>query len=390
MKTRDVVIIGGGVIGSAVAYFLAADPQFNGSVTVLEKDPTYAACSTGLSVGGVRQQFSIAENILISRFSLNFLDQAEQLLAVEDQTPQLSFVRGGYLFLATPAGRGILEANYRLQTDLNVDVSLLEPEALRQLFPWLEVTDLAAGALGKNEGWLDPYSLLRAFAAKARSLGVIYKTAEVIGLQRSGPKVTAVELADGQVISCGDVVNAAGPRAWQIAEMVGLELPVRPRKRMVYTIACPEKISGLPLLINPNGVYVRPEGPNYLCGVSPPADQDPDCLDLNPDESLFFERIWPTLAHRIPAFERLKLLSSWAGHYAYNIEDQNAVLGPHPEIDNFYFANGFSGHGLQQSPAVGKALSELIIDGKYQSLDLSGFCFERFASGRLLKERNVV
>ena len=388
----DVVIVGGGVVGSSIAYFLAADPDFNGRVLVLERDPTYARSSTALSVGGLRQQFSTPENIRISQFGANFVRCAHETLAVEGSAPELGFVEAGYLFLATERGVDVLRRNHELQTSLGTEVALLTPDELVARFPWLSPVDLAAGSLGlSGEGWLDPYSLLMAFKAKAQSLGVAYESDEVVEIQREGLQVTGVRTASGSTISAGAVVNAAGPAAARVAAMAGIpDLPVHSRKRIVYRISCREEVPDSPLVIDPCGVYFRPEGADFLCGVSPPAGRDPDCDDLEVEDDLFHEIVWPALARRVPVFEAVKLGPSWAGHYAYNILDQNAILGPHPEVDNFHFANGFSGHGLQQSPAVGRAIAELINHGEYRTLDLSRFAFGRFADGALVREENVV
>jgi sarcosine oxidase len=286
----------------------------------------------------------------------------------------------------------VLRRNHELQASLGAQVTLLEPHELMARFPWLDPVDLAAGSLGlSGEGWLDPYSLLMAFKRKARSLGVAYRHDEVLGFQREGPRVTSVQVGNGGTVATGAVVNAAGPAAAGVAEMAGIpELPVRPRKRIVYSFSCREEVLGAPLVIDPSGVYFRPEGADFLCGVSPPSHRDPDSSDLEVEYDLFEEIVWPTLARRVPAFQAIKLGPSWAGHYAYNTRDQNAILGPHPEVENFHFANGFSGHGLQQSPAVGRAIAELVAHGEYRTLDLSRFSFGRFATGALVQEENVV
>lgn len=388
----DVIIIGGGIIGSSVAYFLAREDRFPGSILVLEKDPTYAHSSTALSVGGIRQQFSTQENIQISQFGAAFLKSVKQHLAVRDEAPDISFQENGYLFLATKKGLPILQQNFQLQKSLGVDVMLLNPSELKYRYSWLDVADLAAGSLGlTNEGWFDPYSLLMALQRKARSLGAQYRSDEAIGIVMQEKRTRGVRLANGETLWFDYVVNAAGPRAEEIATMAGIaDLPVRPRKRFVYTFQCRTRLSDCPLVIDPSGVYFRPEGETFICGVSPPGKLDPDCLDFDMDYRLFDEVIWPALAYRVPAFESIKRGRSWAGHYAYNIIDQNAILGFHPEIKNFIFANGFSGHGLQQAPAVGRAISELITFGSYQTLDLGKFSFDRFATGKLVKELNVV
>ncbi len=386
------VIVGGGVIGSAIATFLAARDDFGGSVAVVERDPTYAASSTALSVGGVRQQFSTPENIAMSRFTAEFVAHADEYLAVDGKTPDLGFVEAGYLFLATAAGLDALRHNHTVQRRCGVEVRLFDPGELAHRFPWLETGDLAAGSLGlRGEGWLDPSSLLRGFVRKARSLGVEYVAGEVVALRRAGPRVSAAVLADGSTLSCGTLVDAAGPRAARVAAMAGVaDLPVHPRKRQVHVFDCPEPLPGCPLVVDPTGLYFRPESGRFLCGLSPPDAEDPDCLDLEADPGEFEHRLWPLLARRVPAFDRVRRRRSWAGHYAVNVRDRNAVLGPHPEVTNLVFASGFSGHGLQQAPAVGRAVSELIALGRYRTLDLGRLSFARLAAGRLLPEVAVV
>jgi FAD-dependent oxidoreductase domain-containing protein 1 len=390
-SSYDVVIIGGAVVGSSVAYFLAAQTGFKGSILVVERDPTYAEAATARSVGGMRQQFSTPENIHMSRFGIRFVKSIGSWLSVNGEAPNVSFVENGYLFLASEAGLSILRQNLAVQAALGAPVALLSPAELALRFPWLNTSDLAGGTLGlSDEGWIDPYSLLQAFRRKARSLGVAYAKDEVVGLTRKAARITAVTLAEAGGVACGSVVNTAGARAAHIAALAGLDIPVRPRKRFVYVFDCRAEVKGAPLLVDPAGVYFRPEGHSFICGVSPPEAEDPDCLDLEVDHRLFEETVWPTLAHRVPAFEAIKLVNAWAGTYDYNVFDQNAILGPHPELGNFYLANGFSGHGLQQSPAVGRALAELIAHGQYRTLDLSRFSYERVLRNEPIRELNVV
>ena len=392
-KAYDVLIAGGGVIGSSVAYFLsAAEAGRNLKICVVEPDPTYAASSTALSVGGIRQQFSTPENILLSLFSAEFFRQAGELLSVEGECPDLQFREAGYLFLATAAGVHLLQRNRTRQAELGAYVEIFSPETLLARFPWMHVSDLAAGSLGvRDEGWLDPFSLLQAFRKKARSQGVTYLEDEVTGISSAMDRVDSVILAGAGRIPVGLVVNAAGPRAAELALLAGIpDLPVRPRKRFVYGVQACQDLPECPLVIDPSGVYFRPEGNGFLCGVSPPEDRDPDTLDLEMEYELFYEEVWPTLARRVPSFDSLRLGSSWAGHYAHNTFDQNAILGPHPELGNFFFANGFSGHGLQHSPGIGRALSEIILQGAYQTLNLTRFGFHRIAENILIREENVV
>lgn len=391
MQKSDVVIIGGGVVGSSAAYFLASQPGFQGTITVIEKDPTYNEAATPRSAGGIRLQYSTPENIKISQFGAAFIKAIGEHLSVEGEKPDIQFHENGYLFLATPGGLDVLTANQQLQQSLGAATELLQPDALKQKFPWLNTGDLAAGTFGPvNEGWLDPYSLLQAFKKKARSLGVTYLHDEVIGLDHAGRTVSSVSLKSGGKIACGTIIMTAGIRAHAIAGMVGIDLPVRPRKRFIYVFDCKEDIRTAPLTIDPTGVWFRPEGAGFITGVSPAEDQDPDCTDYELEYTLFEELIWPTLAERVPAFEAIKMSSAWAGHYDYNTRDQNVIIGKAPEIDNLLIASGFSGHGLQQSPAIGRALSELVAFGAYRTLDLTRLGYDRILTGQLIQEANVV
>jgi len=391
MQSCDVLIVGGGVIGSAIAYFLAGRTDFKGSIVVVEKDATYETAATPRSAGGVRQQFSTPENIQMSMFGAEFIKTAGEHLTVEGEVVDLPFTEWGYLFLATATGLETLRTNHTAQISLGAKVALLTPSELKTRFPWLRVEDLAGGCFGlANEGWTDPYGLLQAFRRKARALGVTYLADEVTGLERVGNRVASATLRGGGRLACGALVNAAGYHARALASMIGIDLPVRPRKRIVYVFDCRDRPERAPLTIDPTGVWFRPEGANFIGGVSPPEEQDPDATDFEIDYGLYEEVVWPTLAHRIPAFEALKLVRAWVGHYDYNTLDQNVILGPHPEVGNFYFANGFSGHGLQQSPAVGRAIAEAIAYGGYRSLDLRRFGFERVLNNQPILELNVV
>jgi FAD-dependent oxidoreductase domain-containing protein 1 len=389
--TCDVAIVGGGVTGSAIAYFLLGPCAYRGRVVVVEKDPTYATAATPRSAGGIRQQFSTPENIAMSSFGAAFVKRAGAELEVDGDRPSLPFTEWGYLFLATAAGLDVLKANHATQLPLGAEVVLLSPTELKARFAWLNVDDLAGGSLGlANEGWTDPYGLLQAFRRKARALGAVYIADEVVGLDCATGRIDAALLAKAGKLTCGALVNSAGYHARDVAAMAGIDLPVRPRKRLVFVWDCREPIERAPLVIDPSGVWCRPEGSSYIGGISPPDEQDPDCLDFEIDYAMFDDIIWPTLAHRIPAFESIKLARAWAGHYDYNTLDQNAILGAHPEIENFYIACGFSGHGLQQSPAVGRAIAELIVHGSYRSIDLRRFGYERVRRGAPIVELNVV
>lgn len=387
----DVVIVGGAVIGSAIAFFLKHSPDFNGSVLVIEKDASYQYCATTRSAASIRHQFSTPENIRMSQFGSEFVNNIGDWLSIDGEAPVVDFVEAGYLFLASERGLPVLQGNHRTQRELGVDVALLEPAALAARFPWLNTEDIVAASLGlSGEGWLDAYSLLRGFRRKAIALGAEYREASVSGVERSGHRVTGVRLDDGSLIACDTLINAAGSGARALAAAAGIALPVEARKRHVFYFKCRDTLPNCPLVIDPSGAYFRPEGAGFICGISPDEANDPECHDFDVDHALFDDTLWPILAHRVPAFEAIKVESAWAGHYDVNTLDHNVILGAHPDVDNLLFANGFSGHGLQQAPAVGRALAELVCHGGYRSLDLSALGWARVREGRRVREVNVV
>ena len=391
MEHFDVVIVGGAAVGSAAAYFLAAEPAFNGTLLVLEQDFGYRQCATTLSVASIRHQFSLPENIRMSMFGSAFVAQSAELLAVDGQPADIGFRHGAYLFLAGAAGMATLQANHRTQRGLGADVLLLNAQQLRERFAWLRTDGVLGGSLGlSGEGWLDAYSLLMALRRKAVALGASWRQARVVALQCGGGQVQAVALADGSRIGCGTLINAAGTGAAALASSAGIELPVQARKRCVFHVSSPALTPGCPLIVDPSGVYLRPEGKGWLCGVAPPEHDDPPCDDFEVQHELFEQVIWPTLAARIDGFEALRVEHAWAGHYDLSLLDHNMILGAHPAIHNLLFANGFSGHGLQHSPAVGRALCELVVHGAFRTLDLSRLGWARVLANAPLREANVV
>lgn len=391
MQTADVVIVGGAAIGSSAAYFLAAQPDFSGSVLVLEQDFSYAQCATALSAASIRHQFSTPDNIRMSQFGTQFIRQIADYLVVDGQVPDVGFHEGGYLFLASSAGQGVLQANHAVQRSLGVDVALLSPAQLQARLPWLATGDLCAGSLGlSGEGWLDAYGLMQGFRRKALSLGVQYQQAQVVGVHRQGWRVQQLTLANGSQISCGMVINAAGTGARALALSAGIALPVQSRKRCVFYFTSPAQLANCPLVVDPSGMYFRPEGDGFICGISPAQIDDPECFDFEVQHTLFDDVLWPLLAARVPGFEAARVQRAWAGHYDVNTLDHNVILGAHPDVDNLLFANGFSGHGMQQSPAVGRALSELVVYGGYRTLDLSACGWQRVMDNKPMLEVNVV
>lgn len=375
-------------MGSALAYWLTRlDPRIR--VLVLERDPTYASASSALSAASIRQQFTTPVNIRISQASIGFLRQAGELLEVEGASADIGLRERGYLYLAAPAGFEALRRAHTIQKELGAEVALLDTAELSARFSWLRTSDLAAGSLGlQGEGWFDGYSLLQAFASKARSQGVTYVRAEVCGLAVEGSRIESLRLADGTALVSRFVVNAAGPWARSIARLAGFDLPVAARKRTVYVISCRARMEPFPLLVDPSGFWIRPEGSGYIAGIAPGAD--PDDAPLEPDYPAFHSVLWPALADRIPAFEAARLERAWAGYYEMNVFDHNGIVGFHPQLENLLLMNGFSGHGLQQAPVVGRGVAELICHGRFVTLDLSDLAFERIVNGHPLRELNVI
>jgi FAD-dependent oxidoreductase domain-containing protein 1 len=392
IDSYDVVIGGGAVMGSSIAYHLAAQPGFSGRILVVEKDMTYRQAASSLSLSSIRQQFSSPINIRVGLYGVAFLREARDLLAVDGEAPDLSLTENGYLYLASEAGAPILAANHATQIAEGADIVLLTPDALQARFPFLNGEGIAAAAWGRTgEGWFDGYMLTQAFRRKARSLGVAYREGEIAAIEREAGRIAAVRLTSGERIVCGAFVNAAGASgAAKLARQMGGEIPVHSRKRCVFVFSAKERIAKCPLVIDVSGAYVRTEGDSYVCGISPPEAEDPDSDDFDVIWPQFEDIIWPALAHRIPAFENLRPGRAWAGHYDLNVFDHNAIVGRLPEVANGYVASGFSGHGIQQSPAVGRGLAELIAQGRYATLDLSDFAYERIAAGRPIMERNVI
>lgn len=397
----DVVIVGGAVIGSAVAYFLTAHPDFNGSVLVVERDPTYRFASTSLSSSSIRVQFSNPINVKISQFGSEFIKGFAETMQVQGEPrPDLNFHQGGYLFLAnTEDGARTLRENHAVQRACGADVVLWDQEALHRAFPHLRVDDILLASYGQSgEGWFSNTGLMNGFKAKAREQGAHYVTDDVVSIGREGARVTGVTLKSGVTVKAGTIVNASGPLAALTARMAGLDVPVEPRKRTLFVFDCAQTPEGsatvnggrLPLMIDPTGAFCRPEGRFFLSGAAPVDDPAVDWDDFEPRYEEFENLIWPALAERSPAFEAIKVVNLWAGHYDFNTLDHNLIVGRHPEVANFIFANGFSGHGLQQGPAAGRGVAELIVHGAFRSLDLSEVGYERIVEGRPFLEKAVI
>ncbi len=371
----DVVIVGAGIVGASAAYWLKRfDPA--ASVTLIERDRTFARASSSLSASSIRQQFSHPLNIRMSLFGLAFL--REMGIAVEEK---------GYLYLGAAAPLRALNETQRAQ---GADVALLTPEELSRRFPWLNAADVELGSLGlSGEGWFDGPALHAEVLRCAREAGARLVDGEARGFERgAGGRVGAVLLADGSRIACDHAVNAAGPWARSLAAAAGIALPVHARRRTVFVLSCPEELPDCPLVIDPSGFWFRPEGRFFITGTTPSPDEDD--LPLEPNHAEFDEALWTRMAHRVPAFASLRVERAWAGYYEMNLFDANAIIGAHPSAPNLWFANGFSGHGMQQAPAAGRGVAELILRGRFETLDLSSFGFRRLIENRPIAESMII
>ncbi|RWE32148.1 MAG: FAD-binding oxidoreductase, partial [Mesorhizobium sp.] len=334
-------------------------------------------------------------NVKISQFGIEIIRSFQERMApfyTNEPAPDLGFKEHGYLYCCSPEGVDAARERVELQRGLGAHTVFLEPGALKERFPWLNVDDLGGGSWGaREEGWFDSMGMLNGFRRAARGSGVEYIDNAVTALDVVDGRVVSVRLATGETVACGTLVNAAGPRAQQVAAMAGLSIPVAPYKRYSFVFASANPIPGrMPNVIDLSGTFVRPEGELFLTGNTPQRDGPADYDDFEMHFEEFDDHIWPALWHRIPAFDALKVQTSWTGHYEYNMLDHNGIVGFHPDVKNFMFANGFSGHGLQQSPAVGRAVSELIVHGTFQTLDLSPFCYERIPRNEPFLEEAVI
>jgi len=388
-----VVIIGGGAVGSATALFLRRLGGAGVDVQVIEPDPSLAQASSARSASSIRQQFSNAINIRMSRFGLDVITHADEWLAVDDEPVSLGYVPSGYLFLASERGAATLRANHAVQRAQQAPVCLLQPDELAQRFPWLRHDDIALASLGtEGEGWFDGASLAQALARKARALGARWVRSRVVGFDQQAGRLTAARLDDGSTLQADAFVNAAGPWAGAVGHLAGLDVPVHARRRTVFMMDCPTPLPRTPLVIDTSGIWFRSEGTGFIGGWSPgEGDPDPDDLPLDqPDLQQFDDRVWPALAERVPAFEALRVRSAWAGYYEVHPMDHNALIGPHPACANFILANGFSGHGLQQSPATGRGVAEWLLHGRYLSLDLAPFSPQRVQARQPFIEQAII
>ena len=392
----DVVIVGGAMMGASTAWFLTDNPDFNGSVLVVERDPSYETASTTHTNSCMRQQFSTSLNVRVSQFAADYVKNLRNYMGDDPDVPNLTIRSFGYMYLAdTNAFADTLRRNQVIQRGAGAATQLMTPCEIAERYPFYNLDGIVLGSINKvDEGYWDGGAVFDAWRRQARHRGVEFASNEVVAMQKdaSGRHIESVTLASGEIVACGQIVNASGPRAARTAEMAGIVLPVEPRKRYSWIFKAETPIEqDLPLTIDPSGVHVRENGGGtYLAGGHSDNDSAVSFDDFAMDHTLWQDHIWPILATRIPRFEAIKVQSEWAGHYAMNTLDQNAITGPHPVIENFIFLNGFSGPGLQQAPAMGRGTAEWLTYGEYRTLDLSAFHFDRILRGEPIVEQAVI
>jgi len=395
-KTYDIVIIGGAIMGASAAWFLSDNKGFDGSVLVVEKDPTYENSSTMHTNSCMRQQFSAELNVRISQFAADFVKNIRDYMGGDDRVPELSIRNFGYMYFADNNDfADVLRESQQVQLKTGAATVLMSPEEIKQKYPFYNVDDIVLGSINTvDEGYWDGTAVFDWWRRQSKERGVEYVSNEVVAMTKnaSGTKVESVTLKSGEVISCGKVLNATGPRAAHTAKISGIEIPVEPRKRFSWIFAAEEPLDqDLPLTIDPSGVHVRENGGGtYQCGGHSDIDPAVDFDDFVMDFDIWENHVWPILATRIPQFEAIKVQNEWAGHYAYNTFDHNAILGPHTQVENFFFLNGFSGHGLQQSPAMGRGAAEMLIYGEYRTLDMTPFNYARIPNNNPIIEKAVI
>jgi FAD-dependent oxidoreductase domain-containing protein 1 len=386
MPKVDVVIAGGGAVGSATAYFLTGPTAFTGTVAVVEPDPGYRLAASTRSAASIRRQFSSPINIEMSTFGMEFMRACGRGLA------SVSLKESTYLTLAKPTGAAALRRNVEVQRRCGVEVRLLDSAGLAECYPWINPGDLALGAdTPRGEGWFDGHGLLQGLRQAALKHGARYIRDRVDRVLMDGAQtVTGVRLGCGEILQCRWLVNATGTNSRALAASAGIDLPVFARKRNVFVFSCAQPPANCPLIVDPSSLWCRPEGNRFICGVAPLDDPDVAADDFEVDYQEFEELVWPALAHRVPVFDAVRLDSAWAGHYDYNVFDQNAFLGPCESVPNLILASGFSGHGLQHAPAVGRALAEFIRFAEYRSIDATPLSYTRYLRNQPLREHSVI
>ncbi|PIC70783.1 FAD-dependent oxidoreductase [Sporosarcina sp. P16b] len=382
----DLIIVGAGIMASSLAYNLYKD-GYTGKIALFEKDNKYEYSSTPRSEGGIRQTFSTEVNIRMSQYSYQVYKKFEEEMAFDGENAQINFNENGYLYLLDKKSMPIFEDILKTQEKLGVKTKFMNQRETQSFFPEINVEDLVGSVFDPEAGNADPYSVLQAYIRKIREYGIsfIYEEVETILTERN--KAIGIQTTNGDKYFAPIVVNAAGPWSGDLSAKIGLEIPVKPLRRQLFSIDTQLKFQNeIPFTFDPTGLHFRSERSKVVVGW---ANDVPYGYNFHLEKSFFEEEIWPVLAARSSHFEQLKLENGWTGLYDYNYIDQNAIIGGHPDMGGYFIVSGFSGHGFQHAPAAGKALSELIRLGKFETMDVSSLSVERFKTNELVIETAV-
>jgi FAD-dependent oxidoreductase domain-containing protein 1 len=384
----DVVVIGGGIIGSSVAYFLLKEAPHL-SVAVIEPDPTYEFASALRASGGCRVQFSRPENIAMSLFSIGFIKSFEATMATGGRAAPVDWVEGGYLFIVPPAQVAGLERIARRQVELGCRVDILSPAQLKEKFPSMHVDDLGAGAHTPHDGWCDPNGLLWGFRRKAVELGATYIEDRFIDADVDAAKAKSILLESGRRIDAEAFVNAAGAWSGGVAERFGMRLPISPLRRFEHYFTAGSPVERLPYVKDVARLAFRSEGNGFSGGLVDGSERRGFNFEVDHD---YFERVvWPAVAHRFPPFEGAKCHRTWSGLYEVNELDGNPVIGAwNARLPNLFTVAGFSGHGMMHAPAAGRAIAELVVHRQFRTLDLSRLGYERVEAQTPYAEEGIL
>jgi glycine/D-amino acid oxidase-like deaminating enzyme len=384
----DVAVIGGGIVGSSTAYFLKQTAP-GVSVCVVEPDPTYEFASALRASGGCRVQFTCPENIAMSLFSIDFIKSFEKTMATASHPAPIDWVQGGYLFIVPPESTANLERNVRRQQAHGCTVDLLTPSELKQRFPSMNVEDLGAGAHTPLDGWCDPYGLLWGFRRKAVELGVEYIQDRVAGADTDASQVRNIRLASGGMLRADAYINAAGAWSGDVARFFGMDLPIAPLRRFEHYFTAGNPIEPLPYVKDVARLAFRSEGKGFSGGLV--AGDATRGYNFDVDHNYFEDVVWPAVAHRFPPFEAARCHRTWSGLYEQNELDGNPVIGRwNTRLGNLYTVAGFSGHGMMHAPAAGRGIAELLVHGRFQTIDLTRLGYERIEANQPYAEEGIL
>ena len=380
----DVIIVGGGVMGCCSAYYLLS-LQDNLRFAIIERDPSYERASTTLCNGNIRHQFALKENIQISQYTFDVLSRFGQTMGVGQSKPDVGFVPTGNLFIVDAKGQNAAKKGLAAQKEQGCDVNWFSAEQLSKQYDMFELNGYKGGTFCAKDGKLDPYSMLMAYKAKIRQMGGNFIKDEAVSFVSYNNCAQGVTLASGTTLKSEIIINCAGAWGPELAETAGIKMPVLPTRRQVFVFKTRLKNANkLPGVFLPSGLYFQPESHDLMI-LGRSMDTDPVGFNFNWEDSRFMEDLWPELAKFVPAFEAIKMIRGWAGLYAVSTMDNNPFIGQWPELKGLYLVNGFSGHGLQQGPAVGRYVAEMVLDQPF-SLDLSIFSPERILDGKPICE----